>query len=123
MKILIIEDNQEFSNMLSSFLREEGFETEAAFTGKDGIKKTLLFRPDLILLDYHLGDMTGYNVAMGIRYMRSSSNIPFIVLSSLGADPLLISSFTKISSCRGTLTKNQPLAKILEAVTSALNGR
>lgn len=122
MKILIVEDNQEFSNMLSSFLREEGFETEAALSGKDGIKKALSFFPDLILLDYHLGDMTGYDVAMGIKYMRRTSEIPFVVLSSLGADPALINSFSKVASCRGTFTKTQPLAKILEAVHSALCG-
>lgn len=106
--------------MLSSFLKEEGFETEAALTGKDGIKKTLSSLPDLILLDYLLEDMTGYDVAIGIKYMRATAEIPFIVLSSLAADPMLISGFVKFPNCRGMLVKTQPLPQILDAINSVL---
>lgn len=120
MKILVIEDNPEFSNLLSVFLREEGFETDTALSGKAGVKTALSFLPDLILLDYHLGDMTGYDVAIAIKYMRNTATIPFILLSSLGADPLLISGFKKIPSCRATLVKNQPLNEILAVIKQIL---
>lgn len=120
MKILIIDDNCEFSQMLSGFLREAGFETDNALSGKDGIKSALTFLPDLILLDYQLGDMTGYDAALAIKYMRKTANIPFIVLSSLGADPLLISGFKRVPSCRTTLVKTQSLDEILKAIRKIL---
>lgn len=120
MKILVIEDNYEFSQMLSVFLREAGFETDTALSGKEGAKSALYFLPDLILLDYHLGDMTGYDVALALKCAHKTAAIPFLVLSSLGADPLLISGFKKIPSCRGTLVKTLPLAEILQAVTAVL---
>jgi DNA-binding response OmpR family regulator len=120
MRILIIEDNYEFSQMLSAFLREAGFETDTALSGREGVKSSLYFSPDLILLDYHLGDMTGYDVAVAIKHMRNTANIPFIVLSSLGADPLLICGFKRIPSCRATLVKTQPLEELLKTIRKIL---
>ena len=120
MKILIIEDNYEFSQMLSSFLREAGFETDTAMSGKEGMKSALYYLPDLILLDYHLGDMTGLDVVLAIKCMNKTAKIPFIVLSSLGADPLLINGFKRIPSCRDTLVKTQPLAEILKVIKKIL---
>jgi len=120
MKILVIEDNESFSLMLCGVLREAGFETGSALSGKEGIKSALSFLPDLILLDYHLGDMTGYDVALGIRCMRATAGIPFILLSSLADDPLLTGAFKKIPACRAALVKNQPVSEILAAVNSVL---
>lgn len=114
MKILIIDDNYEFSQMLSGFLQEAGFETDIAMSGNEGIKSALSFLPDLILLDYQLDDMTGYDVALEIKHMSKTADIPFIVLSSLGADPLLISGFKKVPSCRTTLVKSSRLMKYLK---------
>lgn len=120
MKILIVEDNTEFACLLAAFLQEAGFETETAASGKEGVKAALNYLPDLILLDYHLGDMTGYDVATAIRYMRNTANIPFVLLSSLGADPMLINSFKKIPSCRATLVKTLPQEEILAAIRQLL---
>lgn len=120
MKILIIEDNYDFSQILSIFLQESGFETDTALSGKEGVKSALYFLPDLILLDYHLGDMTGYDVALAIKCMRKTAAIPFIVLSSLGADPLLINGFRKIPACRTTLVKTLPFDEILKTIKRIL---
>lgn len=116
MKVLVIEDNENFSVLLRSCLEEEGYEAVAAFDGKDGIKTALSFLPDLILLDYHLGDMSGYDVAVGIGCMRATADIPFILLSSMGDDPLVVRGFQKFRSCRGTLSKARPLAELIAAV-------
>ena len=116
MKILIIEDNPGYSTLLSTFLGEEGYETSAALNGKAGVKAALSFLPDLILVDYELGDMTGYDVALAIKCMRATAAIPFILLSSLGADPMISAGFKKLPNCRATLVKSQPLSAILETI-------
>lgn len=119
MKILVIEDNESFSVLLRSCLEEAGYETAAAFNGKDGIKAALSVVPDIILLDYHLGDMSGYDVAVGIRCMRATSCIPFILLSSMGDDPLVVQGFRKFRNCRGALCKARPLEELIAAVRAA----
>lgn len=120
MRILIVEDNYEFAVMLSAFLQEAGFRTCEVLSGKEGVKAALSFLPDLIILDYQLGDMTGYDVAIALKYMRKTSSTSFIVLSSLGADPMLVSGFKKMPNCRAVLLKTLPLYEILGVVKEAL---
>ncbi len=119
-RILVIEDNETFSLMLCGVLCEAGFEIGSALSGKEGVKSALSFLPDLILLDYDLGDMTGYDAALCIRCMRATAGIPFILLSSLADDPLLLAAFKKLPNCRAALVKNQPVSEILAAVNSVL---
>lgn len=121
MKILVVEDNESFSLMLCDALREAGFEVGAALSGKEGVKSALSFSPDLVLLDYQLGDMTGYDVAVGLRCMRVTASTPFILLSSLADDPLLTTSFKKMPNCRGALVKSQPLSEIVALVHTVLH--
>ncbi|OGS51460.1 MAG: hypothetical protein A3J79_11955 [Elusimicrobia bacterium RIFOXYB2_FULL_62_6] len=120
MKILLVEDNAEYATLLSDFLEQSGFHTNVVPTAKEGVKTALSFRPDLILLDYHLDDMNGYDVAMAMKYMRDTAKIPFLVLSALVTDPLLIDAFKKLPSCRGTLLKSQPFEEILARIKEAL---
>lgn len=119
-KILIIEDNEQFSLMLYGLLQEAGLQVYAALSGKEGLKAAQVHHPDLILLDYQLGDMTGWDVATLIGYSPATKCIPFILLSSLAGDPLLISGFKRMSNCRGAVCKSRPAHELLAAVKLAL---
>ena len=121
MKILVIEDNEPFALMLCCALREAGYDADSALSGKAGIKNSLTYLPDLILLDYELGDMSGYDAALGIRCMRATSGIPFILLSSLAGDPMLAEGFRRLPNCRGALAKTQPLDQIIAVVRKILH--
>jgi CheY-like chemotaxis protein len=120
MKILVIEDNESFSLMLCAALREAGYEVDSALSGKEGIKAALHWLPDLIMLDYQLGDMTGYDVALGIKCMQATAGIPFILLSSMADDQLLANAFRKLPNYRAALLKTQPTADILAAAARTL---
>ena len=123
MKILVIEDNESFSLMLCTALREAGYEVDSALSGRVGVKITLAWLPDLVLLDYNLGDMTGYDVALAMKCMRATAGTPFILLSSLADDQLLTNAFRKLPSYRAALVKTQPIEDIFAAVSSALAAR
>ena len=123
MKILIVEDNPELAWVLADCLKREGFETQIAATGAAGVRGALSYLPDLVLLDYNLGDMTGHDVAVAIKNMRQTSAIPFIVLSAIGADPMLVRGFTKLPNCRGTLAKTLSTNAVLKAIRLALPAR
>lgn len=116
MKVLIIEDNAEFSLLLYDSLREAGYEADTALNGVEGIKRAISYRPDLILLDYNLGDMTGSEVATALKNARDTRHIPFIMLSSLGADPQLNMGFTNIPNCRAIVVKIKPISDILAVI-------
>lgn len=77
--ILIIEDNQDVSRMLSEFLLESGYQPESAFSGTDGLRKLKEHCYDLVLLDLMLPYKSGDQV---LRELREFSDIPVIVISA-----------------------------------------
>lgn len=120
-KILIIEDDWNFQAMLSAFLCEQGFDVESADNGKIGIKKALCSRPDLILMDYSLGDMNGNDAAFWLDHMKGTRTIPVLLLSAMGGDSEVAEEFRKSPVCRGVLSKTLPLAEILDAIKSVIS--
>lgn len=119
-KILIVEDNPELAWLLADCLKIEGYKTKIAANGAEGVKLALSYLPDLVLLDYNLGDMTGHDVAVAIKNMRKTSATPFIVLSAVGADPMLVSGFSRLPNCRGTLSKVLSTREVLKAIHRVL---
>ena len=77
--ILVIEDNQDVSRMLSEFLLESGYQPESAFSGTDGLRKLKEHSYDLVLLDLMLPYKSGDQV---LRELREFSDIPVIVISA-----------------------------------------
>jgi len=83
-KILIIEDDSFLSEMYSTKLIQEGFETEIAVDGKQGINKIKNIKPDLVLLDIVLPKIDGFEILETIKKDSEFKNIPIILLTNLG---------------------------------------
>lgn len=81
-KILIVEDNSDLADLLSLYLRCEGFETLQAINSSQGISKALVERPDLVITDLHLPDMTAVEAAIILKQDPMTSTIPIIVLTA-----------------------------------------
>ncbi|MDD2818755.1 MAG: response regulator transcription factor [Candidatus Nanopelagicales bacterium] len=78
-KILIVEDEESFSEALSFMLKREGYEVEVA---ADGHKAVELFErngADLLLLDLMLPGLSGTEVC---KHIRAKSSVPIIMLSA-----------------------------------------
>jgi len=82
-KILIIEDDQSLQSALVEIIQQEGFETESAFDGEEGLAKARSFGPDLILLDIILPKKDGFEVLLEIKKDEATKNIPVLVLTNL----------------------------------------
>ena len=83
-KILIIEDDSFLSEMYSTKLIQEGFETEIAINGKQGIDKIKDIKPDLVLLDIVLPKMDGFEILESVKKDPELKNIPIVLLTNLG---------------------------------------
>jgi len=80
--VLIIEDNEHVREIFVSMLRSAGYEILDAGTGTQGIEKALSAKPNLILLDLDLPDMTGMDTARAIRKNSTTAHIPIIACSA-----------------------------------------
>jgi two-component system response regulator RegX3 len=78
-RVLVVEDEESFSDALSYMLRKEGFEVAVAATGPDALESFERAGADLVLLDLMLPGLPGTEVC---RELRTKSNVPVIMLTA-----------------------------------------
>lgn len=78
-KILIIEDESKIARFLELELNHEGYTTDKAADGREGLHKALSAAYDLILLDILLPELNGFEV---LRRLRKQSQVPVIMLTA-----------------------------------------
>lgn len=84
MKILVVDDDKEIVELLSIYLKNEGYTPVVAYSGKEAITK-LTTTPDiaLMILDIMMPNMSGIDV---IKEVRKDSDIPIIIVSAKTGD-------------------------------------
>src|SRR6266581_1065349 len=82
-KILIVDDDVEFAQLLEFNLERRGCETRIAYQGMDGLRLARTESPDLILLDLLLPDMGGLSVCEILQNQPSTRDIPVFIVSAL----------------------------------------
>ena len=80
-RILIIEDDPNISEIVSLYLKKEGYEVDKEADGKKGYERFLSKAYDLIILDLMLPGMDGYEIC---RKVREDSNVPILMLTAKG---------------------------------------
>jgi two-component system response regulator RegX3 len=78
-RILIVEDEESFSDPLSYLLRKEGYDVAVSETGPDGLAEFDKNGADLVLLDLMLPGLSGIDVC---RTLRQRSSVPVIMLTA-----------------------------------------
>lgn len=133
-RVLVVEDEESFSDALSYNLRKEGFEVAVAATGPDALDIFERNGADLVLLDLMLPGLPGTEVC---RELRAKSSVPVIMLTAkdsevdkvvgleLGADDYVTKPFSTrelIARMRAVLRRQgeveEPAPAALEAARS-----
>ena len=83
-KILLIDDDSEFLDMLNLLMRRSGHQTILSADGPDGLAKAKADPPDLAIVDVMMPDMTGYEVVRQLRAEPSTASLPIIILTARG---------------------------------------
>ena len=81
-RILIIEDNADFLEVLAYSLRAAGYTLLTAKTGKEGLDTARREQPDLILTDLMLPLLNGYEICSMLKQDARYKHIPIMVLSA-----------------------------------------
>ncbi len=80
-RVLVVEDEESYSEALAFLLRKEGYDVAIAETGPDAITEFERTGADIVLLDLMLPGMPGTEVC---RHIRLTSNVPVIMVSAKG---------------------------------------
>lgn len=84
MKILVVDDDKEIVELLSIYIKNEGYEPVTAFSGSEAISKLEKSSDiSLMILDIMMPNMSGIEV---VREVRKNSQIPIIIVSAKTAD-------------------------------------
>ena len=82
-RVLVVEDEESFSDALSYMLRREGYDTVVAATGTDALVEFDRAGADIVLLDLMLPGLSGTEVC---RSLRAKSSVPIIMLTAKDAE-------------------------------------
>ncbi|PRR78069.1 Transcriptional regulatory protein YycF [Clostridium liquoris] len=125
-KILIIEDETAISDFMCYSLNKEGYIVKAFENGEDGIKALESFKPNLIILDLMLPDVSGFDIC---KKVTNTFNIPIIIITAkcditdkllgmeLGADDYI----TKPFDMREVLVRIKTIFRRIELTKEIVN--
>lgn len=82
-RILVVEDDRDFSLQLSSLLEFNGFEVDTATTGAKGLERFAEQPADLVLLDLMLPDSHGFSVLERLRELPGGADVPAVLISAV----------------------------------------
>lgn len=111
--ILVVDDQRDLLELLSISLEQEGYRVRTAASGSEALSMIDAEKPDLILLDIILGDMSGIKLTTKLKHQTLTADIPIILLTakdsetdiivglSVGADDYITKPFsTKVLLAR-----------------------
>ncbi|MCX5792060.1 MAG: response regulator [Elusimicrobia bacterium] len=81
MKILLAEDDEPVRNLLTDFLTDMGHEVMSVENGQELVKLALESRPDLVVTDMHMPEMTGDSMIAMIDMYPPLAGIPVIMVT------------------------------------------
>ena len=102
-KILVIDDEPSIVNLITAYLKPEGYEVHTAMDGMSGLKSARAYKPDLIVLDIMLPGMDGLELLSRLRreseayvilLTAKTEEVDKIVGLSVGADDYVTKPFS-----------------------------
>ncbi len=121
--VLVAEDNPSHLELLTYNLENSGFKVIKATNGRDALDLTKNHKPDIVLLDWMLPEMSGIEVCTYLRASRNLQDIPVIIVSAredeedrihgleTGADDYIVKPFSVselVARVRANLRRTRP---------------
>jgi DNA-binding response OmpR family regulator len=139
-RVLVIDDDPAALRLTGYVFQRAGYEVHLAANGADGLSKAEQAKPDLVILDVMMPDMSGLMVCQRLRSMPSTARVPIIMLSAkslvgdkvsgfqVGADDYVAKPvdakelLARAGALLHRMAHTQPLAGRIVAVVGAKGG-
>ena len=89
-KVLVIEDDPDYRNLLRQYVALMGYDVRVADGGQAGLDMFFEWRPDLVITDIHMPEVTGLMVLKKIKEHALMLDVPVIVISTDGSEEMLV---------------------------------
>jgi len=115
-KIMVLDDNQDFSETLRAFLVRNGYEVVLAQDGIEGLEVAQNEKPALILVDIKMPRMDGYTFIREFKKKRDSVGVHVVVLTSY--EPM--KEMFELEGIRDYFVKTVELESLLQKIEQKL---
>src|SRR6266849_5521436 len=92
-RILVVEDEKDLADLLVYNLRQTGHQSEISSTGAGALAKASTFKPDVVLLDLMLPDISGLEVIRMLRSSPQQNRTAVMMLTAKGAESDRVQGF------------------------------
>ena len=89
-RILVVDDTPRNRKLLADLLTASGYEVVLAASGPEALQRVADERPDLVLLDVVMPQMSGYEVCRAIRARPQSAVLPVVMVTALEPSVLMV---------------------------------
>jgi DNA-binding response OmpR family regulator len=114
-KILVVDDEQDVRDYLSSYLEDQGYDCRAAQDGLVAMEMVQQEPPDLILLDLQMPEETGTGLYRKLHHKKDLREIPVIVISGLAGRDVAVGKSVPVFD--KPIDKEALLARIREVLS------
>ncbi len=81
-RLLVVDDSAAIRHLVSDCLKRQGFQVTTAVDGQDGFDKAQAEKFELILTDYDMPRMTGFELVVALRRSQQTRDIPIVMLTA-----------------------------------------
>jgi DNA-binding response OmpR family regulator len=120
--VLLVDDDESLLDLMEHVVKKEGFRTDRASDGNEAVRKVEALQPDLILLDFMLPGMGGYEV---LRELQAQGNggIPVIIITGRHMDRKSVDLVKMESNVKEFMEKPMRPALLAAALHNLLKTR
>ncbi len=119
MKVLLIEDNETLSRMMSKYFRIKKIDCTVLTDGTDGLDQILEQKHDIVLLDLAIPDFSGYDIIESLEKKDMLKDVKIIVLTASSLSDQELDEFVK-KGVRACLRKPVELDRLLKVIHSCV---
>lgn len=83
LRLLLVEDHRSLADVTAKFIRGAGLDVRIAESGEVALSTAMAFRPDIVLCDFRLPDMSGLDLARQLRTNPATRNARFAVQTAM----------------------------------------
>lgn len=121
-KILIIDDEEDILTYLATFFKDNDFEVITAINGKEGVKKAIDNKPDIITLDISMPEESGVKALSELQNNLFTKRTPILIITGVASDfKRFISNRKQVHLPEGYFEKPIDRVLLLDKVKELLN--
>ena len=118
MSLLIVDDNQDITDLLSKFLTSKGFENVVTNDPKEGLKRIKEEKYDVVLLDISMPEFSGLDIIKKLEREKILKDQKILIFSAVAFTTKETNDLLKKDGIHGCLRKPIHLNDLLTAITN-----